>query len=689
MSCLLLPRFAVQDDEITFSAIVHNQSEKTQSSEISLEAPGIALDSPESVKVEIPAGGTVKRDWKGRIQNLPPQGSSFRITAIARGDDSDGVELPLPILVHGAERRAFLSGRTFADISRPFSAPPSLIPESGGLTVSLSPSLMGPILESLEYLATYPYGCTEQTMSSFLPDIAVWKTLKEMGIRNEKLEKELPKMVKTGLKRLYDYQHPDGGWGWWESDATNPYLTAYVVWGLNLAREAGISVDSYVLRRGMESSRSLLSREKDLKARTLLLYASLSDSKLVHAHLDQVMTANTSLEREIEHLQKRMDRASQADRQDLEAKIGNLDNQLLDTYSMALLAEMYGATGQKSKALRILRELKARAIGGAFWEGRHNRYGWTDNGVEVTAVVVRAFLKSGRRRGKAWDSTKDTVAALLTFLEAARGTRELSPRFKAQVFVNGKPSGEASFEPGDAAKTPVRLFVPLGDLQPGENVLEIRKSGEGRLYYSASLEAFEKVDRIRAQSWGFRIVRHYHKKVATQREFVPLEPSLLLSRIGKRDKPVDVTISEGKLIIRDPALVEDLKPMVKNLQAEGEWKTLDSGPLSVGDEIQVDLEVVADANYSYVIVEDHRPAGFEILETPMASTTQARREDRDRKVAFFVGHLPKGTHRFAYRMRVETPGRLTALPAKAELMYLPEVRGNSEEASFEVLSGSQ
>ena len=35
-------------------------------------------------------------------------------------------------------------------------------------------------LGALDYLTTYPYGCTEQTMSSFLPNIIVAQVLKDV-----------------------------------------------------------------------------------------------------------------------------------------------------------------------------------------------------------------------------------------------------------------------------------------------------------------------------------------------------------------------------------------------------------------------------------------------------------------------------------------------------------------------------
>lgn len=45
-------------------------------------------------------------------------------------------------------------------------------------------------------------------------------------------------MVNKGLDRLYDFQHSDGGWGWWKQGESDLFMTAYAVWGLALAVQA-------------------------------------------------------------------------------------------------------------------------------------------------------------------------------------------------------------------------------------------------------------------------------------------------------------------------------------------------------------------------------------------------------------------------------------------------------------------
>ena len=74
------------------------------------------------------------------------------------------------------------------------------------------------------------------------------------------------------------------------------------------------------------------------------------------------------------------------------------------------------------------------------------------------------------------------------------------------------------------------------------------------------------------------------------------------------------------------------------------------------------------------------PAGFEPVDLRSGYTANALGayvEFRDERVVFFVRWLARGRHSASYRMRAEIPGRFSALPARAQAMYAPELRGNS------------
>ena len=62
---------------------------------------------------------------------------------------------------------------------------------------------------------------------------------------------EYTKGLKDIGNGLYAWLQPDGGWGWCFSEASDPYLSAYVLLGLAKAQEAGFGVQPSVLNDGV------------------------------------------------------------------------------------------------------------------------------------------------------------------------------------------------------------------------------------------------------------------------------------------------------------------------------------------------------------------------------------------------------------------------------------------------------
>ena len=140
-------------------------------------------------------------------------------------------------------------------------------PAARSISVSLAPSLAGSVLGALDFLTDYPYGCTEQTLSSFLPNLLVTRALTELKLAPTERLSALDRQVSAGLQRLYDFQHEDGGWGWWKEDGNHPFMTAYALWGLDEARRAGVKVELQRISNGARELARLYSRIPARRAR--------------------------------------------------------------------------------------------------------------------------------------------------------------------------------------------------------------------------------------------------------------------------------------------------------------------------------------------------------------------------------------------------------------------------------------
>ena len=160
-----------------------------------------------------------------------------------------------------------------------FTVPTERRPEQSRVEIRYSPTLAGACVDALPYLASYPYGCTEQTLNRFVPTVVTQKILQRMKLdlaaikakrtnlnaqeigdpakRAEQWAKtthwkhnpvfdneEVTKMVKDGVQRLTEMQLSDGGWGWFSGfgEHSYPHTTAVVVHGLQLSKANDVAL---------------------------------------------------------------------------------------------------------------------------------------------------------------------------------------------------------------------------------------------------------------------------------------------------------------------------------------------------------------------------------------------------------------------------------------------------------------
>jgi alpha-2-macroglobulin len=129
------------------------------------------------------------------------------------------------------------------------------------------------------------------------------------------------------------------------------------------------------------------------------------------------------------------------------------------------------------------------------------------------------------------------------------------------------------------------------------------------------------------------------------------------------------------------------------------------------DLILAELVIVTPSPRDYVVLDDPLPAGFEAVDTTLATTASwldvsqprgdycedcgggqlsypegapSRRELRDDRALFFMDRMQPGMHRYRYLARATTLGRFVVPPTKVEEMYAPEVFGRTGAGSIEV-----
>ena len=609
------PRFMVQTDSAVVTAMLHNYTNKTQRSQIELLCPGLKLEGKARRKVSVRSGGAERVEWKVSA----PEAGTFVLTArAASSEESDAMQISLPVYPHGTARETLETGQLggSAGTKTNLQVRTDSIPAFTRAEVRLAPSMAAALLGSLEFLAEYPWGCTEQTTSSFLPDVILSRALKDLGMRNARLEAQLPDMVAKGLGRLYGFQLQDGGWSWCEYGKSDPWMTAYVCYGLVTAQDAGFAVNQNVLRSGLMRLRDQIKPGVDLDTEAFGSYV------LALAGVDT-----------------RQYRAY-------------LANQPLGSKALAYLAMSYaglGMTQEADNALSRLFENASSEPGIIHWRGSDP---YDTENVQTTALALQALMKvkpddprayqivrwlMSQRQGNCWYSTRDTAMVLYAMTEFLRVTKELAADYEVEVLMNGRSVGRARFDRASIFEPEV--VISIKGLNKGRNGLEIRKRGTGNLYYSAKLfqTVAEKSIPATITGTGLTIKKQYYRLPGRNAETSDVGDPVSGCRFG------DIIIARIEVTADKPVshvLVEDFIPAGCEIVDRGRVDPWEWYDWWVGQDV------------------------------------------RDEKISFYVDELQAGTSVLKFQMRAGFRGTYHALPAQVFAMYQPKVRSSSGEMEF-------
>jgi hypothetical protein len=646
------PRFFVVGDRAQLAALVSNNTGAEQEVEVALHAEGLRLDEEGTQRVRIPDGAEREVTWWVEVEDVPTV--DVRMSAVA-GEYSDAAR---PRLTTGPEGTLLVRRYTAPEIvgtggqltgedarTEAVALPPKYDDREGELSVRLDPSLAAGMMEGLDYLEHYPYECTEQIVSRFLPNVLTYRALKDLGLSRPELEEKLPVLVEEGLAKLYERQNSDGGWGWWANGESRAHLTAYVVFAMEEARRAGFEVEEGTIDRGLGYLRGQL-----VSGRELTSYREANRQAFILYVMAEAGETGEASEWTGD-LYRNQDKLSHYGRAFLALTLHLIDD---------------GDGPQAQRIDTLLSDLQNDAIlsaTGAHWEEAGYDYWAMNTDTRSTAVILDAltrldpenelipnvvrWLMVARREG-IWETTYETAWALIGLIDWMTVTGELQGDYDYAVWLNDElmEGGHVTPETVDES---IQLEVAVAELlRETSNRLTIgRGAGEGRLYYTAHLKVHLPVEEIEPLNRGVVVSRQYS----------------------------------------DSACSEGLKcPEVETV--------------GLGDLVRVRLSIVAPHDLYYVVVEDPLPAGGEAVDPTLATTSlvdqepslrrsremseglywwwwnwYSRSEMRDDRVVLFADYLPAGTYEYTYTFRATRPGEYRVIPTTAREFYFPEVFG--------------
>ncbi|AXC12979.1 hypothetical protein ACPOL_3698 [Acidisarcina polymorpha] len=632
------PRFLRNGDEIMLPVIAHNYLDTAKQAKLSLSVDGLDVVNGAEQSVNIPSKGEATAIWRLRATKM---GTAKLVASAITDAESDALAINFPVEPNGVAKDIPLSG-ILSDgprVEKSIVFPVNTESAAHSLRINVSPSISGSLFSALDYLTSFPYGCTEQTMSSYLPNVIVAETLSRLNVPARIDLAELQAKMQAGLDRLADYQHDDGGWGWWKEDVSQVYMTAYVVSGIGQgAKFVPLRGNQRaMLENGQRYLRTQLDQHPRMRPelRSAVVYAlAESGEKNIQVPLDQQWSRRNDLQPE--------------------------------ALAMTGLA-MLEAGDHRAVQIATLLESSTKKQGiVAYWKGSYAPLLDADyeNDAEATAFAIRLlarvdanspllpaaaqWLMLNRDGGVWWDSTEQTAMVLFGLVDYLAVSHELDSDFTAEVTVNGRSAGQRHFTPADATSgASLSIDLDASSLQPGANSIRIeRSSGTGPVYWSIG-GTYYTTDKSQYQAGtiSLNLTRDYYKLQPTQ---------------------------------KDGKIVYSLQPL--------------RGDAQIGDVLAVH-EAINGSPMKYLLLEDPIAAGTEFVASEDSYPLEqrpggwygwyTRREFRDDRAVFFSTTF-SGRQEIFYLVKVVNPGSFVISPARVQPMYQPGIQATSDELQLQV-----
>ncbi|MGK7874581.1 MAG: alpha-2-macroglobulin [Xenococcaceae cyanobacterium] len=552
--------------------------------------------------------------------------------------ESDAFEVPLEVKPLEITEQAIESGTTTNQVKIPLNVDNTVVPDAGGLEVSLASTLIPEITAPARQVF-------EDDWLPFLePAASQLAIAANLQILGEKYGQNFPNFNPTqettqALENLQKLQQPDGGFASWPGqERSDPFVTPYAAESLARAKAVGFQVDSQMVSRVQAYLKKILANpgqydfcrtswcKRQVRLEALMALAELGEKRT--DYLASLYEQRNQFNRVNQIKLARY--LSQFPEWQQQAQI--LSNQLQETiYETGRTAKVNlpqswrwfnSTTTAQAQALRlfIVRDTKA----------------------EVLDRLLQGLL--AMRRDGTWQTSYDNAQALTALVEYSK-LQPTPPNFTATVQLARKQLAKARFE---GYRNPsLELKVPMAELPRGRHDLILKKSGKGTLHY---LTAY----RYRVQGnqpgrlSGLRVIRYIR----------PANQEKVLRKI--------------------------------NIYASDEPLTVPAGQV-----FDIGLEIITDHPVDHVVITDPLPAGFEAVDTSFQTATsslQAQQDSweigyqkiyRDRVVAY-GDRLSAGVYSLHYLVRSVTPGNFLWPGAEVHLQYAPEEFGRSASSTLEV-----
>jgi uncharacterized protein YfaS (alpha-2-macroglobulin family) len=457
--------------------------------------------------------------------------------------------------------------------------------------------------------------------------------------------------VNATLRELRGFQIWNGGFSYWPGSVhESPYASAYAMYVFVQARKSGYSLNQQMFNRGVEYLKGVLRWPDNMPAYPYTYTSWAATKTLILYTLALVGQPEPSY---------------------YETYFKNLDR--IPLFAKATLLKAISVSTKNKKMMQtittnLLNSIKVNPTSAHFEEPnvRGLEWCWSSN-TRTTAIILQALLASDgftenkadlpakivkwlmeQKRLERWNNTQENVYVVEALATYFNKYENVEPKFRAEILVAAQSVLSRMFE-GRSLKTE-RVARELDKFEKGKELqLQMRKEGSGMLYAGVRMSYYPK-DQPRPADEGIAVTK-------------AIEP------LNAEGRPAEKTFAAGSLM-------------------------------------KVTLHVITPQQRNFVVVEDPLPAGLEAVNTSLQTeSSELRRmladiqsqesggrwwgsfnhhEFRDDRVMLFADQLEAGVHTFSYLARATTMGRFGLSATYVEMMYEPEVFGNTGSTTIEV-----
>ncbi|MEP7049170.1 MAG: MG2 domain-containing protein [Pseudomonadota bacterium] len=649
-----LPRFLRAGDAMEAGVVVSAKNFDPGQVTVQVHAKGITLTGEGTRSLSLTRDQSLEVRFPFRAEAAGTAQLRFDVSA---GGEKDALEVERKITAPATLEAVALYGKSQDSVVEALGDLSTIRSDVGQLDISVSSTALVGLGAGVSQLVEYPYGCTEQLSSMLIPLVPLRDLAKDFNIP---LPLNLDKVVPHTIAEIISRQRNDGGFGLWPSSTESyPWVGAYALFVLSQASQHGAAVPKAVFDRGRDYLRRYLA---DTPEDTYRL-------PTVAFVLDVLADMGAP---DVGYQQKLYERRKE-----------------LPLFAKALLLHALGVSKTQQKlaqgllpdlenALRI--ENDAAFVG----ENTGDEYAvLMDSQARTAALVLRALLTVKpdhplaaelargllrQRVNGTWRTTQETSYALLALDAYRKAQEKVVPDFQVRALLGHTAVLTADLHGRSLSSQQGRVEIAkLAGLSGAS--LTFEKRGPGTMFYQARL------------------------------------------RYARRTLPTD-TLDQGFFVQKAlrPVTPEGLP------QALASIADTSAARFAGGDLVLADLVIVTPSPRDFVVVDDPLPAGFEAVDSHLATSSTtldeagaspcdgcaegeardelaaghtffedySQRELRDDRVLFFVDHMAAGMYHYRYLARATTLGKFVLPSTRVEEMYTPETFGRNGAALVSV-----